>query len=833
MGEVRRVFDRDLNRSMAMRILLPHAITQKTSLARFIEEAQTTAQLQHPGIVPVHEIGKLSDGRLYFTMQEVRGRTLSRIIEEVHDAVSDNQWQVSPTGWTFRRLIEAFRKVTEAVHFAHTRGVTHRDLKPSNIMVGDFGEVLVMDWGLAHIRGRPMRESSSPNQPPPQTEQVITLRSRHAQLATQVGTVAGTPSYMCPEQARGELEQVGPTWDVYALGAILYEILAGHAPYTGPDALSILMQVLHGPPPPPVKRARQLTQGETVAMSTLDELPFDAPPSSLTPPTEHDLEGPALPEELLTMCLKAMAREPHERYPNAGELSETLMAWLEGSQRREQALRIVEQAEQLRPEIEGLQAQARSLRQQATRTLRDIKAWESIDKKRPGWQLEAEAQALERTAAIREAELIKTLQGALTYAPELAEIHQRLADYYQEKHAQAELSRDFRTAAQLEVLLRAHDRGAYRAYLSGEGSFTLITEPAGAVVTVYRCVERDRRLELDKLDLRLKTPLKSVRLAPGSYVLELSARGRRTTHYPIQLRRQEHWDGVRPGDRSPYPIYLPRLDELADDDCYVPAGWFWCGEEQQAFDELTPQRVWVDGFVIKRFPVTNREYLHYLNTLRQTGRLEEALRQQPRQRSGPNGQEGPPVYGTLEDGTFCLVRDAEGDLWHPEWPVVLVTWSSAHAYSAWQAEQANVGWRLPGELEYEKAGRGVDGRHFPWGDFGEPTCFVNLDAFQGKAVPAEVSDYRSDVSPYGVTGLAGNTRSWCLEAYQPTGPQLQHQLYVPELHDPSIVVPRCVRGGNFMLRAPNGRVAGRSWGSSSNRSSMVGLRLVRSFPSRT
>ncbi|MFM7203001.1 MAG: formylglycine-generating enzyme family protein, partial [Myxococcota bacterium] len=329
-------------------------------------------------------------------------------------------------------------------------------------------------------------------------------------------------------------------------------------------------------------------------------------------------------------------------------------------------------------------------------------------------------------------------------------------------------------------------------------------------------------------------PLRGVRLAPGSYLLELRAPGRLPTRYPIQLRRQEHWDGIRPGERSPYTIELPPLGALAEEECYVPAGWFWCGEEQQTFDELPQQRVWVDAFVIKRFPVSNREYLHYLNSLRSAGRLEELLRTQPRQRSGPSGQEGPPIYGTREDGTredgtFCLVRDAEGDLWHPEWPVVLVNWYGAHAYSLWKAEMSGLPWRLPGELEYEKAGRGVDGRHFPWGDFGEPTCFVNLDTFQGKAVPAEISDIRSDLSPYEVTGLAGNSRSWCLDVYQPTGPRLLHQLYAPELQDAQQLVPRCVRGGSFMLRAPNGRVAGRSWGSASNRSAIVGLRLARPY----
>ncbi|MFO1495028.1 MAG: serine/threonine-protein kinase [Lysobacterales bacterium] len=154
MGEVWRVRDRRLQRTMAMKILR-HAWTGDADIAaRFIEEAQATAQLQHPGIVPVHEIGTLSDGRLYFTMKEVRGRTFLDVIEAVHREIGSDFGAVGRDGWSHRRLVEVFRAVCDAVAYAHSRGVIHRDLKPHNIMVGDFGEVLVLDWGLALVIGR-------------------------------------------------------------------------------------------------------------------------------------------------------------------------------------------------------------------------------------------------------------------------------------------------------------------------------------------------------------------------------------------------------------------------------------------------------------------------------------------------------------------------------------------------------------------------------------------------------------------------------------------------------------------------------------------------------
>ena len=147
MGEVRRV--RDLDRVMAMKVIRESLMKRPGAPARFVDEARATARLQHPGIVPVHQIGRLPDGRLFFTMQEIRGRTLEDAIVEVHQAsAGQRRWMPADSGWTFRRLIATFRKVCDAVAYAHSMGVIHRDLKPNNVMVGSFGEALVVDWGL-------------------------------------------------------------------------------------------------------------------------------------------------------------------------------------------------------------------------------------------------------------------------------------------------------------------------------------------------------------------------------------------------------------------------------------------------------------------------------------------------------------------------------------------------------------------------------------------------------------------------------------------------------------------------------------------------------------
>ena len=163
-GEVRRVLDTALDRVVAMKILHPGVAADAPRAARFVAEVKLTAALAHPGFVPVHDWGQLADGRLWFTMREIRGRTLGEVIAEVHAAGAGE----TGSGWTFRRLVDAFARVAQAVAFAHRRGIVHRDLKPDNVMVGELGDVLVMDWGLARREGQapdPRRAAPSPGGP--------------------------------------------------------------------------------------------------------------------------------------------------------------------------------------------------------------------------------------------------------------------------------------------------------------------------------------------------------------------------------------------------------------------------------------------------------------------------------------------------------------------------------------------------------------------------------------------------------------------------------------------------------------------------------------------
>ncbi len=305
MGTILRVWDEDLRRNLAMKVLNTREpisgegqSTQEDEerLSRFLEEAQITGQLDHPGIVPVHDLGIDQRGRCYFTMRLVRGRELKEILDLARERKES---------WTTTRALGLVLKVCEAMAFAHSKGVVHRDLKPSNVMVGRFGEVCVMDWGLARVLGRHDSHDLRLRRPEEASSYslVRTVRKDETEsnpdspLVTMDGDVVGTPSYMAPEQAQGKLEQVGQRSDVYALGSILYYMLTSQVPYVKPGERvsphTVLNRVLSGPP-------------ESVRKLATDE-----------------------PAELIAICEKAMARDPEQRYGSMLEVADDIQAYLE------------------------------------------------------------------------------------------------------------------------------------------------------------------------------------------------------------------------------------------------------------------------------------------------------------------------------------------------------------------------------------------------------------------------------------------------------------------------------------------------------------------------
>ena len=223
MGAVLKGRDADLGRDLAVKILLESHCDKPDMVRRFIEEAQIAGQLQHPGIVPVYELGAFGDRRPYFAMKLVKGQTLATILAN----------RASP-GDGLPRLLSIFESICQTMAYAHARGVIHRDLKPSNVMVGSYGEVQVMDWGLAKVlpRGGAVEDASAGKMKDHATV-IATARSEDDLDLSQPGSVLGTPAYMAPEQARGELDDVDERADVFALGSIFCELLTGQPAFTG------------------------------------------------------------------------------------------------------------------------------------------------------------------------------------------------------------------------------------------------------------------------------------------------------------------------------------------------------------------------------------------------------------------------------------------------------------------------------------------------------------------------------------------------------------------------------------------------------------------------
>jgi tetratricopeptide (TPR) repeat protein/tRNA A-37 threonylcarbamoyl transferase component Bud32 len=281
LGEVFVAEDAELGRQVALKEIQDRYADDAISRDRFVREAEITGGLEHPGIVPVYGLGTYADGRPFYAMRFIKGDNLKAAVRRFHARATDGR-RASFDGVDFRQLLRRFIDVCNAIAYAHSRGVLHRDLKPGNIMLGKYGETLVVDWGLAKPTGR--AESATDRA----DEATLVPRSGGESSATVAGQALGTPAYMSPEQAAGELDKLGPAADVYSLGATLYELLTDRTPFTEVD----LDAVQKGRFPPP--RAIQ----------------------------------PTAPRPLEAVCLKAMARTPEERYGTALELAADIEHWL-------------------------------------------------------------------------------------------------------------------------------------------------------------------------------------------------------------------------------------------------------------------------------------------------------------------------------------------------------------------------------------------------------------------------------------------------------------------------------------------------------------------------
>ena len=284
MSLLMEAIDTNLMRSMAMKILRDDSNKDEHELSRMVMEAQLTAQLDHPNIVPVYELGLDKKKRLFFTMKKVQGKPLYELINKKELATRNDR--------DIFNLIQIMLKVCDAVSFAHSKGVLHRDLKPDNIMIGKYGQVYLMDWGIAHVKKNGGSAVSGMDIPEVKKRKYYSIREE------QKGNVLGTPCYMSPEQACGDPDAIDERSDIFSLGAILYEVLTGEFPIPG---------------------------------KSLREMQVNAKNCEFPPPDER-VDFP-LPVGLVRITVKAMSKDPADRYQTVEELRNDLESFLEGTER--------------------------------------------------------------------------------------------------------------------------------------------------------------------------------------------------------------------------------------------------------------------------------------------------------------------------------------------------------------------------------------------------------------------------------------------------------------------------------------------------------------------
>ncbi|MBI2920597.1 MAG: SUMF1/EgtB/PvdO family nonheme iron enzyme [Planctomycetes bacterium] len=777
LGRVLEATDRDLGREVAVKLVLDDLPAHLS--ARFAREARLTARLDHPNIVPIYEFGEVAgaDGRkrLFLAMKRVRGRDMGAVLRGLAFG-GDAMRQV----WSRARMLGAFQNVCQAVAYAHSKGVIHRDLKPANVMLGDYGETFVVDWGLAREKGEADEEPAAG--PPRRVHDALTGSSR----LTMAGQVLGTPAYMPPEQAAGNLKDLDEKSDIYSLGGILYEILALRPPYEGKTAPDVLAAVRAGRLDPPSKRA-------------------------------HPAAGP-VPPELDAVVLHAMAVRPEDRHTSALDLARDVQRFLEGIAERERRAR---EAKERAAEGRRLLGRFRELGVEIAAQERKVKemsaavrSHEPVEAKRPVWREEAKREELSdaRGDALGRAQV--AFDAALSADAGSAEAAEGKSELHADLFLEAESRQDRQAMRLHRAALEAYDRnGVQRARLDAPGRLAfrafayacdclkpskaagfgidvaeapgvpwrdgrprpdlpladsdwpvpaLALRPAGtrwghredcakrelrASVTVARYEAREKRLVPGAERLIGVTPMESIPLEQGSWRCVLRCPGFADAVVPVCIERAGEW-------RQDVTLYRP--DEIPPGFVPVAGGPYQAGGAGTRGAEPGPQ-ITEDLFAAK-LPVTTGEYVAFLNDLAASGRLEEAAARQPR--------EGATPHLRLADGRFGpAAADAAGALLvSPDLPVMGISWHDAVAYCAWRSAREGRVVRLLHEREWEKAARGTDGRRYPWGDEDDAT-FSNTNESQAGApriVPA--GSFPADESPFGLRDMAGNMVTWCWNA---------------------------------------------------------------------
>jgi len=701
MGRVYEAYDPTLGRVVALKVLAGTRPELGHWAERFVAEARIAAQLEHPNIVPVYEMGTTEDGDPFFVMRKMEGRTLAEVLAGLKRGEPEGEW-------TRHRLLSAFTSVCHAIAFAHRRGILHRDIKPANIMVGSYGEVHLLDWGVARVLAEPWVTETRP------TEAVV--KPGFSGL-THAGAVVGTPGYISPEQVAGVPEALDERADVFGLGALLYEILTLERAFAGKGRIAL----------------------ERAVDGSVEDPRLKAPDRRI-------------PDEMAEVCLGALEFRPADRPESAEELGRAVERFLDGSGRRERARKHLDEAVELWADYVAVDRKRARLAREVAALEETIEGWRSLEEKAELLAARAELAGAAPDRASLFGRALGAAERALSQDPGNPEARAFLAKAFWVRFLEAEAAGDRVRERYFSERVEAFDDGALLAAREGVGRLTVRSEPEGAEVL---CSSFDRagvvwaRGEERSLGT---TPLVDVPVPMGSHVLRLRAAGREAT-VPVRIGRQGRWDTGT--------VRLRTADEVGEGFAYVPGGRFTFGGDGDAQDAAPRDEIHVDDFAVAVFPVTQGEYAEFLTDLAGTD-PEDAWRRCPRQAQGVEADTGQ-FWGRPAPGMPYAVpeQDRDGDRWDPSWPVFGISWHDAVTYAAWRSERDGVTYDLPTEREWEKAARGADGRFFPWGDTFDPSLCAMRYSRPGRPQPQLVGAFEGDVSVYGVRDLAGGVRDWC------------------------------------------------------------------------
>jgi serine/threonine-protein kinase len=796
-GQVLKVLDRDLRREVAMKMLLPQhrdgaSGIPEDVLLRFIKEAQATGQLEHPNIVPVHDLGVDGKGHIYFTLKYAQGDSLKDVIRGRRDDLMNDEKRRFRDLFSPLQMVEVLIGICQGVAYAHSKGIIHRDLKPENVMMGRFGEVLVMDWGLAKALGK----NALPTE---QAESVADLTMPDGDASqTMEGSIAGTPAYMSPEQAAGKISELNERTDIYSLGSMLYEILSGHPPYKGTSALDVVRQVLAGPPP-------------SLSSGTYGFRP--------------------IPRELKAICEKAMQRESGMRYASVQAMRDDLQNYVlqrpvsacpdTAMQRAVKFYRrnknliataaasvaavlalglvtwFVVHRLSIRSHIKSAQVYLNNAR---TPGANPVKVADSDPYKQ-----QALAQARFETVKGQRANLaaaINELLNVLDVSPGNSRARLLLAESYMElwRLALAEKNFELMRANRAELERYAPSPSPFSSELNGFGNIQAAVDPPDAEVYLYsfetlRATDKqgnalpprlipvpfdldaqkpdERFMELERSraagdesvlpgthsifrleqisTARAGTGTFNVEgLPPGSYMLLLFAKGRETTRIPVNLDRQ---------GTTALRIDMPRSESVPAGFFYIAGGNAIVGGESA---NSVPQQVkHIAPFLMYHDEISMSDYGDFLHDLTKTGHAAEAKARIPRD----FGKQ----LAVLSPIGELLPADASTDpVKFQSTAVRGVSYNDAVAYVNWRTQRDHIVYRLPKEWEWESTCRGADGRKYSWGNTPAKGLAIILQGYgdSGSAVSWKWQDYK-DESPWGVHNLAGGVAEWTQSPYDP------------------------------------------------------------------